>query len=129
MAGRVLEIVEIIAPSSAVAGTRVNVTVNIRNIWPLSLRMRVAGVLEEDTILVDYLSWSSPTEVVVGSLQTCSFQGYVTMPNKGVRIRAYGYYYGIDDAWHLDDMLTKDLDLSALAPEFSEFAAAGFSRV
>ena len=40
------------------------------------------------------------------------------MPGKDVTVHAYSYWYGADDLWHLDDQMTKPVDLTEARYEF-----------
>lgn len=124
MSGTYTEIVEIVAPSSAVAGQTVNIEVRIKNIAAVLMGVMVGGALEYGVIPWPGISF--PTDwanVAPGATQT--FYGSFTMPSSDVRIHAYSYYYGTDEygysAWYFDDEKTKDVNLTELAPKISQF--------
>ena len=108
------DIVEIVAPSSAAAGSKVNVTVKIKNIDTLFDHLVACVGIYDSTRFIDQA-------VAVPSLQTYSFQGSFTMPSRTVTIYAYSYY-PVGAEWILDDQETKKVSLSELVPTFSEFS-------
>ena len=122
------QIVEIVAPSQAVAGERVDITVRIKNTYSAAIGIMVAGALEYGVSPWPGISFSENSANVNGGA-TYSFSGYFTMPNKAVTIHAYSYWYGADSVWHFDDEKTKSVNLATLTPQVSEFKIADFTRV
>ncbi len=111
MAGTYTQIVDIVAPSSAVAGETVPVTIKIKNIWTFAITvMRVVYI---DGI---YFEPDNGVEADIPAGATHSFPGHFTMPDKSITIEARSYYYGVDHIYHLDDTKTKDVSLG-VAPE------------
>ncbi|GAI60739.1 unnamed protein product [marine sediment metagenome] len=97
MAGAYTDIVDIAAPSSAVAGETVPVTIKIKNIWTSSFRIYAVGVLDSYDRFIDWLDYGVPA----GS--THSFSGSFIMPDMDVTIHAYSFYEDEDGYMHLDD--------------------------
>jgi len=127
MAGKYTEIVGIVAPSSAVAGQKVNIEVRIKNTYSASIGIMAGGALEYGVVpwpTIDYPSYQA--NVAAGATHT--FYGSFTMPDSDVTIHAYSYWYGSDGAWHFDDDKTKGIDVAELVPEFSQFAISNYSR-
>jgi len=122
------QIVEIVAPSQALPGERVDVTVRIKNTYSAAIGIMVAGALEYGVSPWPGISFPENSANVNGGA-TYSFNGYFTMPDKAVTIHAYSYWYGADSAWHFDDEKTKTVNLSTLTPQISEFKIADFTRV
>lgn len=122
------QIVEIVAPSQAVAGERVDITVRIKNTYSAAIGIMVGGALEYGVTPWPGISFPENSANVNGGA-THSFSGYFTMPNKAVTIHAYSYWYGADSAWHFDDEKTKSVSLATLSPQISEFKIADFTRV
>jgi hypothetical protein len=58
------------------------------------------------------------SSVNVDAGATYPFAGYFTMPDKKVTIHIYSYWYGADDLWHLDDEMTKAVNLTEARYEF-----------
>jgi hypothetical protein len=111
------DIIEIVAPSQATIGSRVDITVRIKNTYSAAIGIMVGGALEYGVSPWPGISFPSPsTNVNAGVTQ--SFSGYFTMPDKKVTIHAYSYWYGADNAWHLDDEMTKAVDLTEVRYEF-----------
>jgi len=104
--GKYTEITSIVAPASAVAGSKVDVTVNIKNIDSLFDHLVACLVIYDGTRFIDQVA-------NIRSLQTHSFTGSFTMPNKAVTIYAYSYYpVGAD--WILDDQAQKNVALAVV---------------
>jgi hypothetical protein len=122
------QIVEIVAPSQAMAGERVDITVRIKNTYSAAIGIMVAGALEYGVSPWPGISFSENSANVNGGA-TYSFSGYFTMPDKAVTIHAYSYWYGADSTWHFDDEKTKSVSLATLTPQVSEFKIADFTRV
>jgi hypothetical protein len=122
------QIVEIVAPSQALAGERVDITIRIKNTYSAAIGIMVGGALEYGVTPWPGISFSE-NSTNVNSGATHSFSGYFTMPNKAVTIHAYSYWYGADGAWHFDDEKTKYMSLATLTPQISEFKIADFTRV
>ena len=105
--GTYTEIVDIVAPSSAPAGARVDVTIRIKNTWSASVHIAAVGVWDSEERFIDWLDyWISP-----GS--THSFSGSFIMPARDVTIHAYSYYEAADGYLYFDDEKEKDVDLAA----------------
>lgn len=113
MAGAYTDIVDIVAPSSAVAGARVDITVKIKNTYSSAIGIMVGGALEYGVTPWPQITYPTNSGNVNGGA-TKSFSGYFTMPNKAVTIHAYSYYYGVDNAWHFDDEATKNVSLGVV---------------
>lgn len=114
MAGSYTEIVEIIAPSSAVAGQRVDIEVRIKNTYSATIGIMAGGALEYGVVpwpTIDYPDYQA--NVAAGATHT--FYGSFTMPDSDVTIHAYSYYYGTY-AWYFDDEKTKKVNVTE-APE------------
>lgn len=106
MAGTYTDIVEIVAPSSAVAGESVPVTIKIKNIYSSYIHVSAVGVYDSEVRFIDWLDYWIPA----GS--THSFSGSFTMPDRDVTIHAYSMYEDVDGYWHLDDEAEKDVSLA-----------------
>ena len=106
MTGTYTEIVEIVAPASAVAGSTVNVEVRIKNTWSTNVHIYCVGVLDSQTRFIDWLdAWVSPG-------QTQSFYGSFTMLSQNVTINAYSYYEGVDGYLYFDDSKSKTVSVT-----------------
>ena len=122
------QIVEIVAPSQAVSGERVDITVRIKNTYSAAIGIMLAGALEYGVTPWPCITFPENSANVNGGA-THSFSGYFTMPNKAVTIHAYSYWYGADSSWHFDDEKTKSVNLATLTPQVSEFRIADFYKV
>ena len=107
MAGTYSEIVDIVAPSSAVAGETVPVTIKIKNIWTGYLHVAAAATYDTEERFIDWLDYWIPPE------STDSFSGSFVMPARDVTIYAYSYYEGEDGGWYYDDEAEKVVSLLA----------------
>jgi len=122
------QIVEIVAPSQAVSGERVDITVRIKNTYSAAIGIMVGGALEYG--VSPWPGIEFPTNSAnVGGGAAYSFSGSFTMPDKRVTVHAYSYWYGADGYWHFDDEMTKAVNLAALTPQVSEFKIADFTKV
>lgn len=110
-AGAYTDIISITAPSTAMPGETVQITVTIRNTYSSAIGIMVGGALEYGVTPWPGIDFPSDWANVNGG-QTKSFTGSFTMPSSAVTIHAYSYYYGGDGAWHFDDEMTKDVSLS-----------------
>ena len=122
------QIVEIVAPSQAASGERVDITVRIKNTYSAAIGIMVGGALEYGVTPWPGITFPENSANVNAGV-TYSFSGYFTMPNKAVTIHAYSYWYGADSVWHFDDEKTKSVSLATLTPQISEFKIADFTRV
>ncbi|GAI87717.1 unnamed protein product, partial [marine sediment metagenome] len=104
-AGTYTEIVAIDAPSSAVEGSRVDVTIRIRNKYSASVHVSAIGVYDSEERFIDWLDyWISPGA-------THSFSGSFIMPSRDITIHAYSYFEAADGYWYFDDEAEKDVKL------------------
>lgn len=109
MTGLYTDIVEITAPSEAVAGSTVNIQVKIKNKHTSTIGIMVGGALEYG--VTPWPSISFPTNWAnVSPGATYTFYGSFTMPTLGVKIHAYSYYYTAD-GWVFDDEKTKSVSV------------------
>jgi hypothetical protein len=104
------EIVEIVVPAEAVAGSRVDITVRIKNKHASAIGIMAGGALEYGVTpwpgITYPTSWAN-----VGGGVTYSFAGYFTMPPANVKIHAYSYFY-TEEGWRFDDEKTKDVKVT-----------------
>lgn len=106
-AGTYTSITEIVAPSSAVVGQTVDVTVKIKNIYSDWVHIYCIAVLDSENRFIDWLdAWVAP-----GNTQ--SFYGSFVMPSKNVTINAYSYFEGADGGLYSDDSKSKNVTLAA----------------
>jgi len=107
------EITEIVAPSSAVAGSKVDIQVKIKNRDSSTIGIMVGGAL--DYGITPWPSINFPDDwdnVAAGATKT--FYGYFTMPSSNVKIHAYSYWYSpATYGWYFDDEKTKDVGVVA----------------
>ena len=122
------DIIEIVAPTQAAPGDLVNITVRIKNLYSAPIGIMVGGALEYGVTPWSGIDFPENSANVDGGT-TYSFSGSFVMPDKGVTIHAYSYWYGADGYWHFDDEMTKVVNLAALTPQVSEFRVADFYKV
>ncbi|MDD4985059.1 MAG: hypothetical protein PHQ43_04600 [Dehalococcoidales bacterium] len=122
------QIVEIVAPSQAVPGERVDITVRIKNTYSAAIGVMAGGSLEYGVTPWPGITFPENNANVEGGAIR-SFSGNFIMPNKAVTIHAYSYWYGADGYWYFDDEKTKYVALATLTPQVSEFRIADFYRV
>jgi len=105
VAGTYTNIVGIDAPSSAVAGETVPVTIRIRNKYSASVHVSAIGVWDSEERFIDWLDYWIPAGA------THSFSGSFIMPHRDVTIHAYSYYWTAE-GWSFDDEEQRDVSLA-----------------
>ena len=122
------DITSITAPSEAMEGSRVDITVKIKNLYSATIGIMVGGALEYGVSPWPGITFPE-NSANVGPGSTRSFSGYFTMPNKKVTIHAYSYYYGSDGSWHSDDEMIKIVNLVSIpASQFGSIEITSYSR-
>ena len=122
------DIIEIAAPAEAAAGSRVDITVKIKNTYAAAIGIMVSGALEYGVTPWPGIDFPTNWANVPGGA-TQSFSGYFIMPDKKVTIHAYSYYYA-DGSWYFDDELTKVVNLTAAIPsQFGSIEIVGYAKV
>lgn len=116
------EIVEIVAPDKAVAGSQVDVTVKIKNIWSAAVHIYCGAVVDS----VRFIDWP---DAWVNPGATWEVPGAFIMGGADVRILAQSWFKGDDDYLYRDDEKTKDVKVTELVPAFSEFRIADYRTV
>ena len=122
------DIIEIVAPAEAVAGSRVDITVKIKNTHSAAIGIMVGGALEYGVSPWPGITFpTSSTNVNAGA--TYSFSGYFTMPDRKVTIHAYSYWYGADGAWYFDDEMTEVVNpTEVVASQFGSIEIMRYER-
>ena len=122
------DIVGIIAPAEAPAGSRVDITVTIKNKYSSTVGIMVGGALEYGVTPRPGITFPTNWANVAGGT-TESFNGYFIMPDKKVTIHAYSYYYA-GESWHFDDEMTKAVDLAEAVPsQFGSIEIVSYAKV
>ncbi len=105
--GTYLEIVGVVIPDTAVAGSRVDVSWSIKNNWTSSIQ--VMGV-----IIIDGTRfwWTTGPEFWIPAGATQNFSGYFTMPSENAPVEIRAYYKAEDGIWYLDDSISTIVRLS-----------------
>ncbi len=122
------DIIEIVAPTEAAVGSRVDITVRVKNLYSSTIGIMVGGALEHG--VTPWPGITFPTNwanVPSGAAQ--SFSGYFTMPDTRVTVHAYSYYYA-EGSWHFDDEMTKVVDLAEAVPsQFGSIEIVNYAKV
>ena len=121
------DIIEIIAPAEAEAGSRVDITVKIKNTYTSTIGIMAGGALEYGVSPWPGITFPDQTANVGGG-QTHSFQGYFTMPDSDVKIHAYSYYYSSDGYWYFDDEATKNVQAGTPESEYASIEIISYER-
>ncbi len=126
------EIVEIVAPAKAAAGSRVDIVIRIRNKYTATVLVMAGGALEYLAYTV--IPWpkitipSDTADIPAGG--TCDFAGYFTMPDSWVILHGYSYFYSpAHYAFIPDDHVQKVIESTVPPvpqPQFSEFAISDY---
>ncbi|GAH57205.1 unnamed protein product [marine sediment metagenome] len=110
------DITRITAPSSAAPGERVAVTVKVKNIddyWDHVIKLIVVFY----DVYGEMDSFISEV-VIIRSLETHSFSGSFTMPNRDTVIDAFTYY-PIGKEWIFDDRRSKNISLAEVVEPYA----------
>jgi len=121
------DIVSIVAPSEAPAGSRVDITVKIKNKHTSAIGIMAGGALEYGVSPWPTINYPDNIANVEGGA-TRSFNGYFTMPGSRVTIHAYSYYYGADGAWHFDDEEVKDVNAGVQESDYGSIEIISCER-
>ena len=122
------DIVEIVAPGEAQAGSRVDITVRVKNNHSAAIGIMVGGALEYSVSPWPGISLPEPSANVDSGV-TYSFIGYFTMPDKKVTIHTYSYWYGADGYWYFDDEMTKVINpAAAIESQFGSIEIVSYER-
>ena len=121
------DIIEIIAPAEAEAGSRVDITVKIKNLYSATVGIMAGGALEYGVSPWPGITFPDQTANLGGG-QTHSFQGYFTMPDSDVKIHAYSYYCSSDGYWYFDDEQTKNVQAGSDESEFGSIEIISYER-
>ena len=122
------DIIEIVAPGEAQAGSRIDITVRVKNNHSAAIGIMVGGALEYGVSPWPGISLPEPSANVDSGV-TYSFIGYFTMPDKKVTIHAYSYWYGADGYWYFDDEMTKVINpAAAIESQFGSIEIVSYER-
>ena len=123
------DIIEIVAPSQAAPGSRVDITVRVRNTYSGAVGIMVGGALEYGVTPWPGIDFPENWANVDGGIVR-SFSGSFVMPDRRVTIHAYSYWYGADGSWYFDDEMTKSVEVSAAPqPAISDFRIVDYIKV
>jgi len=100
--------VSIVAPDSAAIGSKVDVTIKIKNVQAFPIYAYAIGVLDSEERFIDWLGYLIPAGV------THSFSGSFTMWNRDVTIHAYSYIEDEYGVAHSDNEAAKDVKLGVV---------------
>jgi hypothetical protein len=122
------DIIEIVAPAEATQGSRVDITVRIKNTYSSPIGIMVGGALEYGVSPWPGITFPTNSENVAAGA-THSFSGYFTMPEARVTIHAYSYYYGADGSWHFEDEMTRAVNLAQeVESQFGSIEIVSYAR-
>ena len=105
-----IRITEILAPGQAAPGEVVPVTARIQNLDSIPIGIMAVGVPEYPGLPAGlYITGLGPHEAWVNTNPgwIAEFSGYFLMPGSPVTVHIYGYFYGTDGLWHLEDQKTR----------------------
>ena len=107
MAGTYTEIFEIIAPSSASSGERVEVEASVENSYDERITVACAGKIDNTEI--------KPTteSLALDPWTYYPFRFFFTMPGEDIRVHIWSYYW-TGSEWYQDDY--KYVDISSIVP-------------
>ncbi|KSV18406.1 hypothetical protein DA01_03085 [Dehalococcoides mccartyi] len=123
------DIIEIVAPSQAAAGNKVDITIKVKNTYSAVISIMIGGALEYGVSPWPGLNVPENWANVNGGA-TYSFSASFIMPDRRVTIHAYSYWYGSDGSWYFDDEFTKSVEITAVSePSILDFRIADFIKV
>ena len=116
------EIVEIVASDSAAQGSRVDVTVRVKNIWHSWFRIYCVAVVDS----LRFIDWLNE---VVGPGDIEEFSGAFTMGGEDMRILAQTWYESGGNLYK-DDEKTKDISVVTddLVDAFEKLEITSYGR-
>jgi|GEM_PF-2238716 len=120
--GAYTDIVAIYGPAEAAYGETVTIQVVVKNLAAYAIYIAVTGSYDgvSPTFSPDYAS--------VGAGATYTFTTTFTMPNKGITLDVWSYYW-TGTAWYQDDHEAVYISLKALKPEFQSFGVKDYSKI
>lgn len=122
--GQYSDIVSIVAPSSAVPGSTVNVEVRIKNLCSYAVNL-TATKGRMDGLVLRF----GAIHRVVSAGQTTSWYDSFIMPDDDVLVSVESWYEGSDGIWRSDDYAEKEIDrYSVPSSEFGSIAITGYER-
>jgi hypothetical protein len=122
------DIIEIVAPGEAQAGSRIDITVRVKNNHSAAIGIMVGGALEYGVSPWPEISLPEPSANVDSGV-TYSFIGYFTMPDNKVTLHVYSYWYGADGYWYFDDEMTKVINpAAAIESQFGSIEIVSYER-
>lgn len=95
--------------SSAKAGSKVDVQIEIKNQHYIPMKFAAIGVLDSANRFIDWLT----AEIPVGD--THLFSGSFIMPKNAVTVNAYSYYKDSQGKWRSDAATSREVEVEAAA--------------
>ncbi|MFC1991491.1 hypothetical protein ACFLVC_02015 [Chloroflexota bacterium] len=121
--GQYTDIVEIVAPGSAVGGSTVNVEVRIKNLYGYAINATATMGRVDGTVLR-----FGAVHKVIGAGQIVSWYDSFVMPAKVVTVSVESWYEGTDNIWHSDDRAEKQISLGQAISEFGSIEILRYER-
>jgi len=103
-------------------GEAVVVSVRLKNIGSQGMYISATGIWDSTQLNFD------PAYAWAEMLQTIYFRANFTMPNKNVKVTAYGWWLN-GSQWLNDSWKEKDLLLPAAVPEFTDFCVTQYQKI
>lgn len=107
MTGAYTQIVEVVAPSEAVAGDTVNIEVKVKNLYSSSVHITVTGRVGDAELHFGNIYHT----VAAGSIQ--SFYDSFIMPGSAVTLQVWSFYW-TGTEWYQDDEASKSIPLTGV---------------
>jgi hypothetical protein len=106
----------------ALPGEAVVVSVRLKNIGSQAMHISTTGSWDSAQLNFD------PAYAWAERLQTIYFRANFIMPNKDVKVTAYGWWWD-GYQWLSDSWKEKDLLLPAAVPEFTDFRVTQYQKI
>lgn len=120
--GAYTDIVAIYGPAEALYGEVVTIEVVVRNLASYAIYIAVTSSYDGVTLAF------SPSYATVGAGATYTFTAQFTMPNKGIKVNVWSWYW-TGTEWYQDDYEYINISLRALTPEFQSFGVKDYSKI
>lgn len=117
--GAYTNIVAIYGPAEAAYGEIVSLQVVVKNLTGYTIYISVTGSCDGISLTL------SPDYVNVGTGATYTFTTTFTMPNKGITLDAWSFYWAGTE-WYQDDH--KAVSITLVKSEFSSLAISDYSK-
>jgi len=116
-----LEITGATIPSSCQVGEVLTTSITVHNKHTEALTVQVLGGYNTAAVVgaPEYVCSPASVSIPADGIQvfTCS----IVMPSENIDFFAVAYYYGVDDAWHADDIVSSSVVVTSIVVPAEEY--------